>query len=86
MDKKFKQTKECFICGVDAVALCFECKNYFCEKCFKYVHDMEKNSNHKKELIDLFVPIEVRCPEHPEHQVDLFCADEKGNKQIILII
>lgn len=79
MEKNKKNIKECYICGVDAVSLCFECKNYFCEKCYKYVHDKEKNSNHKKEIIDLFVPFDVRCPEHPEHPVALFCVDEKGN-------
>ena len=81
MDKKQKLIKECCICELDAVSLCFECKNYFCEKCYKYVHDKKKNSSHKKEDIDLYVPIDVKCSEHPDHPIFLFCVNEKGNYQ-----
>ena len=50
----------------------------FCEACFKFVYDKEKNKNHKKEKIDLFIPIETICPEHKGSPMNLFCIDEKG--------
>ena len=40
------------------------------------------NSNHKKEKIDYYVPIETRCHEHPNVALNLFCLDEKGNNNI----
>ena len=78
MEKKQKQIKECDICGADATCLCFKCINYFCERCYKLIHDLQKNSNHKKEMIDHFVPIDLKCPEHPTIPINLFCLDEKG--------
>ncbi len=73
------QTKKCGICKIMATSLCFECNSYFCDQCSKYVHDKEINSKHKKESIDPFVPIDVKCPDHPQHPMYLFCAEEKGN-------
>ena len=35
--------------------------------------------NHKKENIDPFIPIELKCPIHPQNPMNLFCVDEKGN-------
>ncbi len=26
----------------DAITLCFDCHSYFCEACFKYIHDKKK--------------------------------------------
>ena len=43
----------------------------------------QKNITHKKEIIDPFIPMDLKCPDHPEHPVYLFCAEEKG--KIILI-
>ena len=79
MDKKSKLIKECELCGNSAKIPCFECRNYYCEKCYKYIHDIPKNSKHQKEGIDPFIPIDIKCPEHPEHPIFLFCVDEKGN-------
>jgi len=39
---------------------------------------MKKNSNHKKENIDPFVPIELKCPEHSKFPLTLFCLTEKS--------
>ena len=55
-----------------------KCKNYFCENCFKVIHQLKKYSEHKKENIDPFVPIYLKCPEHQEIPMNLFCIDEKG--------
>ena len=70
--------KNCDICGENANCLCFNCINYFCDSCFKLIHDKQKNSNHKKEKIDPYIPIELKCKEHPKIPLNLFCIDEKG--------
>ena len=74
-----KNFKECEFCYLNATCLCFKCKNYYCEKCFKYIHDLKKYSNHKKENIDAFVPIDLKCSDHPDHPIYLFCLDDQGN-------
>jgi len=71
--------KLCDICESNATCLCFQCNNYFCEICYKMIHDKKKNNNHKKENIDPFIPIELKCPIHPQNPMNLFCVNEKGN-------
>ena len=78
METNQKNYKTCDICGVDATSLCFQCVMYFCESCFKLIHDKQKNSQHIKEKIDYFVPIDLKCPEHPTNPRNLFCVDDKG--------
>jgi len=74
-----KNIKQCETCkDREATTLCYDCHSYFCEICFKFVHDIKKNSNHKKEKIDLFVPIDTMCPDHGRNEMNLFCIDEKG--------
>ena len=68
---------QCDICGEQAETLCTNCKKYFCEPCFKFVHEKKKNVGHKKEVIDPFVPIETKCPIHPDVPINLFCVTEK---------
>ena len=70
--------KECEFCNSNAICLCMKCKNFFCENCFKIIHQLKKYSNHIKESIDPFVPIDFKCPDHPENIMNLFCIDEKG--------
>ena len=75
-----KNIKKCEICKVrEAIALCLDCHSYFCEICYKCVHDIKENSNHRKEKIDLFVPIDTTCSNHERSPMNLFCIDEKGN-------
>ena len=75
-----KNIKQCEICKVkEATTLCLDCYSYFCEACYKYVHDIKENSNHKNEKMDLFIPIDIMCPEHGRNSMNLFCIDEKGN-------
>ena len=83
---KVKLIKECEICKSKATCLCFQCISYFCEAWFKYVHDKEVNSTHKKEIIDPFVPIDVKCPEHDKYPLDFFCVDEKGKSNLFFHI
>ena len=74
-----KNFKLCEICkDREAITLCLDCYSYFCETCYKCVHDIKKNSSHKKEKIDLFVPIDTMCPDHKRIAINLFCIDEKG--------
>jgi len=72
------ELKKCDICKGDATSLCFNCMNYFCDSCFKIAHSKEQTQSHKKEKIDYYVPIDVRCPEHKLVPMNLFCVDEKG--------
>lgn len=80
MKQKLKSPK-CDICESDATSLCNTCEEYFCDSCFKLIHD-KKKAKHEKESIDVFVPIDIKCPEHPNVPLNLFCTDEKGNKNI----
>ena len=76
-----KNIKKCEICNEEAVALCLDCHIYFCDVCYKFVHERKKASNHKKEKIDLFVPIDTTCPDHERIPMNLFCIDEKGKNK-----
>ena len=78
MEKKIKLIKECETCGSNATCLCFKCKEYYCDSCFKWIHDKKINSSHKKEKTDIYVPINIYCQEHPDITLNLFCVDEKG--------
>ena len=80
MKIKQKNFKQCDMCKAkDAKSLCPQCFNYYCDGCFKQVHENEKNKEHKKEKIDDFVPIDTWCPEHEKNAMNLFCLDEKSN-------
>ena len=85
MEKNQRNNKHCEICKELATSLCLQCMNYFCDSCYKFVHDKKVNINHKKEKIDFFVPIDIKCPEHPSNLLNLFCVDEKGKKIKIII-
>ena len=78
MEQNNSQIKKCEICELYATSLCFKCLSYFCDSCFKFVHDKKNNSQHKKESIDPFVPIDLKCPDHSKSPVNLFCIDDKG--------
>ena len=77
--------KQCEICKNDATSLCLNCLSYFCDSCFKFIHDKKVNSEHKKEKIDYFVPIDTKCPDHPQIPLTLFCTDEQGKPIYIQI-
>ena len=79
MEKKTKLIKTCETCGLNATFHCFDCLEYFCDSCFKFNHDKQVKSQHKKENIDLYVPIELKCPYHPKNPNNLFCIKDKGN-------
>ena len=79
MEPKTELIKKCEICTSYANSLCYECLNYYCNSCYKFIHDKENNSKHKKEKIDPFVPVEIKCPLHSKSPLNLFCIKEKGN-------
>ena len=80
MELNKKNFKQCDMCkGADATSLCPQCFSYYCDVCHKDVHDRNINSQHKKEEIDRYVPIDTRCPDHDNIPINLFCIDEKGN-------
>ena len=79
MENNQKNYKECDICGEMANSLCFKCVMYLCDSCLRFIHDKNKNKEHKKEKIDYFVPFDLKCPEHPKDRINLFCKDENGN-------
>ena len=83
MEKKSKLIKQCGICEEDASCICYECLNYFCESCYKFIHDKKKYNQHKKEKIDVYVPIDIKCQYHERGIMDLFCVDEKGKIKLI---
>ena len=81
MEEKQQNYKYCDICKSKATILCLECLYiyYYCDSSYKLDHDNKKNSNHKKEKIDYYVPIGTRCPEHKNVPLNLLCLDEKSN-------
>ena len=78
MEKDKNIIKKCEICEIEATSICLKCMSYYCNNCFKYVHEKETKSQHKKEKIDYFIPIDTKCPEHQTVPINLFCLDEKG--------
>ena len=76
-NKNSKNIRECEMCDSSATCLCFECNNYLCENCYKMIHNLKKNISHKKENIDSFVPIDLKCPTHPKDRMSLFCINDK---------
>ena len=77
MEKK-KNFIDCEFCETKtATCLCFKCNNYFCDNCYDIIHNLKKDEQHKKELLDIFIPIELKCQKHPPNLNNLFCLDEK---------
>ena len=86
MEVNHKNFKQCDMCKYEeATSLCPQCFSYYCDECFKPVHKNKNNSYHKIEKIDVFVPIDTRCPMHDTIPMNLFCIDDKGNNIYIII-
>ena len=80
MEENKLNYKACDICKSQASLFCMECLyNYYCDSCYKLIHGIKENKNHKKENIDNFLAIETRCQLHKNVPLNLFCIDEKGN-------
>ena len=73
--------KICDLCQNNkATSTCYDCTSNFCKSCFDLIHNTKINSEHKKEEIDPFVSINVKCPEHPKIINNLFCVEEKNKE------
>ena len=84
MEVNQKNFKHCDMCKfIEASCLCSKCFSYYCEGCFKQVHGVKENKDHKKETIDYNVPIDTRCPDHDKNPINLFCIDEKSNINLL---
>ena len=78
MEEKQKHFK-CDICESQATILCLNCSGYYyCDSCYKYIHDFKAKSQHTGEKIDYFLTIDAKCPIHKTNSLNLFCIDEKG--------
>ena len=78
MEIRSSNKRYCEICSEEARNLCFQCNIYYCDSCYKLIHEKKNNLNHIKEIIDPFVPIDTKCPDHPNVPLNLFCVDEKS--------
>ena len=78
MESIQNKDKSCEICGLIATNLCLDCLSYYCDSCYKFIHDKQINSQHVIEKIDYFVPIDTKCLIHPKYPLELFCVEEKG--------
>ena len=79
------EEKKCELCKENATNICFNCSFYLCDSCFKYLHEKKENIGHKKENIDPFISLDIKCPKHNKVPMNLFCIDEKSNYLIIFI-
>lgn len=82
MEDNNSEEKLCELCKEEATCICYNCTFYLCDACFRFLHEKKANSEHKKEDIDPFVSIDIKCSEHPKIQMSLFCLEEKSNKYI----
>ena len=48
MEYKLKRIKTCEICREEANIICFNCANYYCDSCSKFIHEKKINQNHIK--------------------------------------
>ena len=71
--------KNCDIYISYANSLCYDCLNNYCNSCYKFVHDKENNSKHKKEQIDSYISTDIKCPLHHKSPLNLFCIEDKSN-------
>ena len=85
MEPKIEFLKKCDICNSYAKSLCYECLSYYCDSCFKLIHEKEKNSKHKKEELDPYIPIDLKCRIHTKNPLNLFCLEEKGKYHYYII-
>ena len=56
MEINNKQKKICDLCqNNEANNICYDCPNYYCDSCFKLIHNIKINSGHNKENIDPYI-------------------------------
>ena len=72
------KNKKCNLCQEIATNICFDCSFYLCDSCFQFLHEKKANKDHKKEIIDPLISLDIKCPEHPKIPMNLFCMKEKS--------
>ena len=77
MEEKI-QEKNCELCKEKATFFYFDCSFYLCDSCYKFLHEKKANINHKKEEIDPYVSMDIKCPNHPNNKINIFCIEEKS--------
>ena len=82
MEEGKKEEKKCELCKNNATNVCFDCLFYLCDSCSKYLHGKKVNASHKKDDIDPFISIDIKCPDHPKMPMNIFCLDDKGKINI----
>ena len=80
MEEINNKDKKCELYKEKATNLCYDCFLYLCDSCYLYIHEKNANFFHKKEWIDPFISIDIKCPEHPTIPMNLFCSKEKSKK------
>ena len=73
-----QMNKECEMCGAESTNVCYKCLLYTCDSCFKIIHNKPPKNQQIKEKIDLYIPIDTKCPLHPTSPNNLFCIDDRG--------
>ena len=77
MEEKIKEYT-CELCKEQANNICFDCCLYLCEPCFKFLHQKKAILEHKMIEIDPYVSMDIKCPNHPNNKINIFCANEKS--------
>ena len=72
MSEEEIKNKKCNLCQEKATNICFDCSFYLCDSCFQFLHDKKANKDHKKEEVDNFISIDIKCPEHPKIPMNYF--------------
>ena len=70
--------KKCELCEEKATSICFDCSFYLCDSCFTFIHEKKHKVGHKKEDINPFISLDIKCPLHPKIPMSLFCLEEKS--------
>ena len=77
MEEKIKAYK-CELCKEKANNICFEGCLYLCQSCFKFLHQKKAILEHKMVEIDPYVSIDIKCSNHPNNKINIFCINEKS--------
>ena len=78
MESETNKIKNCEICGEQANIICFNCFNYYCDSCSKFIHEKKINKEHKKEEIFFSQLLDIQCEIHPKMKLEYFCFNENS--------
>jgi len=84
MVENLTKLKKCNLCNSDSFWICFQCKKYYCDKCWKIIHEIKKEKAHEKTKINPYLSLDFFCSNHQEYPLELFCLNDKGNFNFII--